>query len=73
VSAPREPAIELLDHIVTGLRARARRIRTQAIADGVVVRDHPYAIVRTSESVQRLRIAADLETLATDLETGAGR
>lgn len=71
MSAPREPAIEVLDAIVAGLRARARSIRDSAIESGVTVIDGPpMTIIRTSEATQRLQIARDLEDLANSLEGG---
>jgi hypothetical protein len=74
MTAPREPAIEsdVLDRVVVSLRRRAEAIRASAIRNGVSIIDVPFAVVRTSEAVQRLRVAADLEKLAADLESGSG-
>jgi hypothetical protein len=54
------------------LRRHAASIRRRA-ASGVTVIDVPFAVVRSCESAQALKIAADLDRIASDLESGGVR
>jgi hypothetical protein len=53
---------------ITALRKRAKAIRDRAVKTGVSIIDSPFVVIRTSESAHALKIAADLDRIADDLE-----
>jgi hypothetical protein len=57
---------------IIALRKRAAAIRRRA-ASGVTVIDRPFTITNSSESAQTLKIAADRDAIAADLEGGGAR